>query len=50
MTPESVLDIAREALLRQLHLEKFERIRERALPFSEARGYLTDEDVFEDVS
>jgi len=29
---------------------RFERLRRRALPFAEARGYLTDEDVARDVS
>lgn len=43
-------EIVREALRRQLALLQFERIRERAMPFAEARGYLTDEDVFRDVS
>ena len=42
--------IAREALRRQLRLEQFEIIRKRVMPFAEARGYLTDEDVFSQVS
>jgi len=42
--------IAREALRRQLRLEQFEKIRKRVMPFAEARGYLTDEDVFSQVS
>ncbi len=42
--------IAREALRRQLHLEQFEEIRKRVMPFAEARGYLTDEDVFSRIS
>ena len=42
--------IAREALRRQLRLEQFEEIRKRVMPFAEARGYLTDEDVFSQVS
>jgi len=42
--------IAREALRRQLRLEQFEEIRKRIMPFAEARGYLTDEDVFSQVS
>jgi hypothetical protein len=29
---------------------RFEEPREQVMPFAEARGYLTDEDVFEDVS
>ena len=43
-------EVVREALRRQLQLLRFERIRERLLPFAEARGYLTDEDVFDEVS
>lgn len=42
--------IAREALRRQLRLEQFEEIRKRVMPFAEARGYLTDEDVFSLIS
>ena len=41
--------IAREALRRQLRLEQFEQIRKRVMPFAEARGYLTDEDVFSKI-
>jgi predicted transcriptional regulator len=43
-------EIAREALRRQLRISQFEGLRERMMPFAEARGYLTDEDVFADVS
>jgi predicted transcriptional regulator len=43
-------EIAREALRRQLRLEQFEEIRKRVMPFAEARGLLTDEDVFSRVS
>jgi hypothetical protein len=42
--------VAREALRRQLRLEQFESLRKKAMPFAEARGYLTDQDVFSDVS
>jgi predicted transcriptional regulator len=42
--------IAREALKRQLRLEQFEEIRKRVMPFAEARGYLTDEDIFSQIS
>ena len=34
----------------QVALMQFEQLRRRVLPFAEARGYLTDEDVFRDVS
>ncbi len=43
-------EIVREALLRQLSLLRFAQLRRRVLPFAEARGYLTDEDIARDVS
>jgi predicted transcriptional regulator len=43
-------EVAREALRRQLRINQFEALRRRIMPFAEARGYLTDEDVFRDVS
>jgi len=43
-------DIVRDALKRQLSLLTFEKQREMAMPFAEARGFLTDEDVFREVS
>jgi len=49
-TGRSRSDIVRDALRRQLTLLRFERLRRKTLPFAEARGYLTDEDVTRDVS
>lgn len=43
-------DVVRDALRRQLGLLRFEQLRRQVMPFAEARGYLTDEDVFRDVS
>ena len=43
-------DVVRDALRRQLSLLQFEEVRRRFAPFAEAAGYLTDEDVFRDVS
>ena len=43
-------EIAREALRRQLSVNQFETLRKRSMPFAEARGFLTDEDVFNEVS
>ena len=43
-------EVAREALRRQLRLGQFESLRRRIMPFAEARGFLTDEDVFAGVS
>ena len=38
-------DIARDALRRQLAVLQFEQVRRQIMPFAEARGFLTDEDV-----
>ncbi|MGH9364443.1 MAG: ribbon-helix-helix protein, CopG family [Thermoanaerobaculia bacterium] len=43
-------EIVRDALRRQLALMRFEQARRQLMPFAEARGYLTDEDVFRDIS
>ncbi len=43
-------EVMREALRRHLGQLRFEQLRRRTMPFAEARGYLTDEDVFEKVS
>jgi len=43
-------DIVRDALRRQLAIDLFEQMRRRVAPFAEARGLLTDEDVFKIVS
>jgi len=43
-------EIAREAMRRQLRLQQFEGLRKRIMPFAEARGFLTDEDVFSEIS
>lgn len=43
-------DLARDALSRQLTLLRFEHLRDKVLPFAEARGLLTDEDIFTKVS
>jgi predicted transcriptional regulator len=43
-------DIMREALRHHLAQLRFEQLRRRVMPFAEARGYLSDEDVFNDVS
>ncbi len=43
-------EIAREALRRQLRISQFEALRRKMMPFAEARGYLTDEDIFAEVS
>lgn len=42
--------IAREALARQIAVTRFRELRARTLPFAEAQGLLTDEDIFRVVS
>ena len=43
-------EFARDILRRQLALAEFEDLRRRIMPFAEARGYLTDEDIFPEIS
>jgi len=43
-------EIAREALRRQIAAARFRELRKKVLPFAEAQGLLTDEDVFRLVS
>ena len=50
MAGKSRSEVAREALQRQLRLMKFEALRKKVMPFAEARGYLTDDDVFARIS
>ena len=43
-------EIVRDALRRQLALQRFGDLRERALPFAEERDLLTDEDIFSTIT
>ena len=43
-------DVVRDALKRQLSLQRFELLRREIMPFAGAHGYLVDEDVFREVS
>ena len=43
-------DLIRDALRRQIAISRFEELRKSVAPFAEARGWLTDEDVFRDIS
>ena len=42
--------VVREAVRRQLSLERFRALREKLVPKAQARGLLTDDDVFKLVS
>lgn len=43
-------DIVRDALRRRLSMMTFDKLREQVMSFAEARGYLTDDDVFREIS
>lgn len=49
-TGRSRSEVVRDALRRQLTLELFEEARRQIIPFAEAQGIYTDEDVFKLVS
>ena len=49
-TGRSKSEVAREALRRQLSIQRFRALRREAMPDAAAAGYLTDEDVFRSVS
>ena len=43
-------ELVRDMLRRQLALAAFQEARRQLLPLGERAGYLTDEDVFRDIS
>ena len=43
-------EVVRDALRRQLAVLTFDGLRRQVMPFAEARGYLTDEDIFKAIS
>lgn len=43
-------EIIREAIARYVALKRFQKLRKKVLPFSEAEGLLTDEDIFKAIS
>ena len=45
-----VSDLVRESIRRYVAIERFRALRKRTLPFAEAQGLLTDEDVFRAIS
>jgi predicted transcriptional regulator len=49
-TGRSKSDLAREALKRQVAVARFRELRRRTLPFAEAQGLLTDEEIFKALS
>jgi hypothetical protein len=43
-------DLARESLRKYIAIQRFRKLRNTVLPFAEAQGILTDEDVFDRLS
>jgi metal-responsive CopG/Arc/MetJ family transcriptional regulator len=43
-------EVIRIAIERYLALKKFRQLRRKTLPFAEAQGLLTDEDIFKAIS
>ena len=43
-------EVVRDSLRRYIAAEKFQALRRKTLPFAEAQGFLTDEDIFKAVS
>lgn len=43
-------EVIREAIVRYIAIKRFQQLRKQALPFAEAEGLLTDEDIFKAVS
>ena len=41
-----VSNLVRESLRRYVQIYRFRKLREKVMPFAEARGLLTDEDIF----
>lgn len=49
-TGKTKSEIARQALAREVAVLRFREARRKILPFAEAQGLLTDEDIFRVVS
>ena len=47
---QPVSDLVRDSLRRYVALERFRELRKGPMPFAEAQGFLTDDDVFKAVS
>jgi metal-responsive CopG/Arc/MetJ family transcriptional regulator len=43
-------DVIRDAIERYIVLKRFQQLRRKVLPFAEAEGLVTDEDVFKAIS
>ena len=46
---KTISDLVRESLKRYIALYRFRKLRNMVLPFAEAQGILTDEDIYKEV-
>ena len=44
-----VSDVVRESIRKYVSVYRFRKLRNKVLPFAEAQGLLTDEDIFKDL-
>lgn len=47
---KAVSEIVRESIRRYVAIQRFRALRRKALPFAEAQGLITDDDVFRAIS
>ena len=45
-----ISDLVRESLRQYIAIRRFRKLRNKVLPFAEAQGLLTDEDIFQEIS
>jgi predicted transcriptional regulator len=45
-----VSEVVRDSLRRYVAIQRFQSLRKKTLPFAEAQGLLSDEDVFKAIS
>ena len=45
-----VSDVVRESIRKYVSVYRFRKLRSQILPFAEAQGLLTDEDIFRDLT
>jgi predicted transcriptional regulator len=43
-------DLAREMLRKRIAVERFRALRRKSLPLAEAAGYVSDDDIFREIS
>ena len=43
-------DLARDMLRKRIAVERFRELRRKALPLAESAGYVSDEDIFREIS